>query len=112
LRKNTEDTVSIYVPIFTENDSYQGFIGLGRPVSYIENNIDELKDNVWRAFLISTVFAVIVSLLLSFYLVHRVNSLSIATLKFVMQDYSIYIRNSNRDEIVRISVDVNKMINV
>src|SRR5699024_11406397 len=62
LRKNTEDTVSIYVAIFTENDSYQGFIGLGRPVSYIENNIDELKDNVWRAFLISTVFAVIVKI--------------------------------------------------
>lgn len=110
LRKNTEDTVSIYVPIFTENDRYQGFIGLGRPVSYIENNIDELKDNVWRAFLISTVFAVIVSLLLSFYLVHRVNRLSKATQKVAMGDYNIYISHSNRDEIDRLSADFNKMI--
>src|SRR5699024_45569 len=86
LRKTTEDTVSIYY------------------------NIDELKDNVWRAFLISTVFAVIVSLLLSFYLVHRVNRLSKATQKVAMGDYNIYISHSNRDEIDRLSADFNKMI--
>lgn len=110
LRKNNRDTVSIYVPIFTKDHRYQGFIGLGRPVSYIENNMDELKGNVLKAFLISTIFAVVVSLLLSFYLVYRVNRLSKATQKVATGDYDIYISHSNRDEIDRLSADFNKMI--
>lgn len=110
LRKNNQDTVSIYVPIFTSDHKYQGFIGLGRPVSYIENNMDELKQNVLKAFLISTIFAVVMSLLLSFYLVHRVNRLSKATQKVALGDYDIYISHSNRDEIDRLSADFNKMI--
>src|SRR5699024_585971 len=85
-------------------------IGMGRPVSYIENNMDELKENVLKAFLISTIFAVVVSLLLSFYLVYRVNRLSKATQKVAMGDYDIYISHSNRDEIDRLSADFNKMI--
>lgn len=110
LRKTDHDTVSIFVPVFTSDNEYRGFIGMGRPVSYIENNMDELKENVLKAFLISTIFAVVVSLLLSFYLVYRVNRLSKATQKVAMGDYDIYISHSNRDEIDRLSADFNKMI--
>src|SRR5699024_10955166 len=85
-------------------------IGFRRPVSYIENGIDELKDSVWRAFLLSTVFGVIVSLLLSFYLVHSVNRLSKVTQKVAMGEYNTYISHSNRDETDRLAADFNKMI--
>lgn len=110
LRRTDQNTVSIYVPIFSSDNEYQGFIGMGRPVSYIENNMDELKENVLRAFLLSTIVAIVMSLLFSFYLVKRVNRLSKATQKVASGDYDIYIGHSNRDEIDRLSADFNKMI--
>lgn len=110
LRGNNEETALIYVPVLNENGSYEGFIGIGRPVSHIEVQMDELKQNMFRAFLFSAVIAVMISILLSYYLVKRVNRLSKASRKVATGDYDIYIDHSNRDEIDRLSADFNKMI--
>ena len=110
MRNSGRDIASIYVPIFSNRGEYQGYIGVGRPASYIEENINELKENVLKAFLISTIIAVVMSLLFSYFLVKRVNRLSKATQKVATGDYDIYIDHSNRDEIDRLSADFNKMI--
>lgn len=110
MRTSGRDIASIYVPIFSDSGEYQGYIGVGRSVSYIEENMDELKVNVLKAFLISTIIAIVMSLLFSYFLVKRVNRLSKATQKVAMGDYDIYIDHSNRDEIDRLSADFNKMI--
>lgn len=99
MRTSGRDIASIYVPIFSDSGEYQGYIGVGRSVSYIEENMDELKVNVLKAFLISTIIAIVMSLLFSYFLVKRVNRLSKATQKVAMGDYDIYIDHSNRDEI-------------
>ena len=110
LRGNNVETALIYVPVLDENGNYEGFIGIGRPVSHIEVQMDELKQNMFRAFLISAIIAVIFSILLSYYLVKRVNRLSKASRKVATGDYDIYVDHSNRDEIDRLSADFNKMI--
>lgn len=110
LRGNQEETVLVYVPIHTELGAYEGFIGIGRPASHIEIQLDDLKQNVLRAFLISTIVAVIMSLIFSYFLVKRVNRLSKATQRVATGDYDVYIDHSNRDEIDRLSADFNKMI--
>lgn len=110
LRGNQEQTALVYVPILTENGHYEGFIGIGRPMSQIEIQLDDLKDNVLRAFLLSAIVAVLMSMLLAYYLVKRVNRLSKASQKVAMGDYDIYIDHSNRDEIDRLSADFNKMV--
>lgn len=109
-RGNQEETARVYVPILTEADNYEGFIGIGRPVSQIEVQMDELEQNILRAFLISAVVAILMSMGLSYYLVKRVNRLSKASQKVATGDYDIYIDHSNRDEIDRLSADFNKMI--
>lgn len=110
LRGNDVETAIIYTPIMDELGRYEGFIGIGRPVSHLGGQMDELKHNITRAFLISTVAAIILSVLFSYFLVKRVNKLSKASQRVAEGDYDIYIDHSNRDEIDRLSADFNKMI--
>lgn len=110
LRGNERETVSVYVPIIQEEGSYEGFVGVGRPVSEIETYMDELRSNVVRAFLLATIFAILISIIFSYFMVKRVNRLSNASQKVATGDYDIYIDHSNRDEIDRLSADFNKMV--
>lgn len=109
LRGEDRETASIYLPI-VESGQYKGFIGVERPLSQIELNMDELKSNVLRAFLLSTIIAILISIIFSYFMVKRVNKLSKASQKVAKGDYDIYIDHSNRDEIDRLSADFNKMI--
>lgn len=110
LQNNEIETAIIYTPITDENNIYQGFIGIGRPVSHLGLQLDELKENVFRAFIFSTIAPILVSVAFSYFLVKRVNKLSKAAQKVALGDYDIYIDHSNRDEIDRLSADFNKMI--
>lgn len=110
LRGNQVETALVYVPIMTESGNYIGFIGIGRPMSHVEVQMDDLKSNIFRAFLLSLIVAIIMSLFFSYFMVKRVNRLSKASQKVAMGDYDIYIDHSNRDEIDRLSADFNKMI--
>lgn len=103
------ETASVYLPIIQQG-KYRGFIGVERPLSQIELNMDELKANVLRAFILSTIIAVLISIIFSYFMVKRVNKLSKASQKVAKGDYDIYIDHSNRDEIDRLSADFNKMI--
>lgn len=109
LRGNQRETASVYLPIIQEG-MYRGFIGVERPLSQIELNMDELKTNVLRAFILSTIIAIIISIIFSYFMVKRVNKLSKASQKVAKGDYDIYIDHSNRDEIDRLSADFNKMV--
>ncbi len=110
LKGEEKETASVYLPIIRENGDYQGFIGVERPFSQIEVNIRELKHNILKAFLLSTIFAILISVIFSYFMVKRVNRLSKASQKVAKGDYDIYIDHSNRDEIDRLSADFNKMV--
>lgn len=105
-----QETALVYVPILSDTGTYEGFIGIGRSASQIEFELDELRGNILQAFLISAIVAILMSMLLSYFLVKRVNRLSKASQKVATGDYDIYIDHSNRDEIDRLSADFNKMI--
>ena len=107
---DAHETASLYLPILQEDGEYQGFIGVERPFSQIEVNIRDLKHNILKAFLLSAIFAVLVSVVFSYFMVKRVNRLSKASQKVAKGDYDVYIDHSNRDEIDRLSADFNKMI--
>lgn len=110
LKGEEREIASVYLPIIQGNGTYKGFIGMERPISQIELNIRELKLNILKAFLLSTVFAILLSMIFSYFMVKRVNKLSKASQKVATGDYDIYIDHSNRDEIDRLSADFNKMI--
>ena len=110
LRGNQVETALIYVPIFSEEGSYDGFVGIGRPVSHIDIQMENLRWNVYRAFIIATIAALILSVTFSYFFVKRVNRLSRAAQKVALGDYDIHISHRNRDELDRLSADFNTMI--
>lgn len=110
LRGNQIETALVYIPVFSDRGLYEGFVGIGRPVSQIEGQMDNLRWNVFRAFILATAAALILSMLFSYFFVKRVNRLSRAAQKVAQGDYDIYIAHSNRDEIDRLSADFNTMI--
>ncbi len=110
LRGNQVETALVYVPVFSERGAYNGFVGIGRPVSHIEGQMDHIRSNVFRAFLFATVAAMILSMIFSYFFVKRVNRLSRAAQRVALGDYDLYISHSNRDEIDRLSADFNTMI--
>lgn len=110
LKGNKKETATLYLPIIGEEGNYRGFVGVERPLSNIELNVRELKLNILKAFLLATIFAILISMIFSYFMVKRVNKLSKASQKVATGDYDIYIDHSNRDEIDRLSADFNKMI--
>lgn len=110
LRGNKQDTAAVYIPIFENNQIFSGFVGVARPLSEIETYMADLRGNVVRAFIFSTVIAILISIIFSYFMVKRVNRLSKASQKVAAGDYDIYIDHSNRDEIDRLSADFNKMV--
>lgn len=110
LRGNAVETAIIYRPIVGEDGNYQGFIGIGRPLSHLGVELSDLRKNVFRAFILSTIAALILSVIFSYFLVKRVNKLSKAAKRVALGDYKVYIDHSNRDEIDRLSADFNKMV--
>lgn len=110
LRGNAVETAIIYRPIVNEENQFQGFIGIGRPLSHLGVELSDLRQNVFRAFVLSTIAALILSVIFSYFLVKRVNKLSKAAKRVALGDYKVYIDHSNRDEIDRLSADFNKMV--
>lgn len=110
LKGQARETASVYLPIIQRNGEYKGFIAVQRPFSQIEVNMMELKRNILKAFLLSAIFALILSMIFSYFMVKRINRLSKASRRVATGDYDIYIDHSNRDEIDRLSADFNKMV--
>lgn len=110
LRGNQVETALIYVPVFSDTGGYEGFVGIGRPVSHIDIQMEHLRRNVFRAFIYATIAAIILSMIFSYFFVKRVNRLSRAAQKVALGDYDIHISHKNRDEIDRLSANFNTMI--
>lgn len=104
------DIVAVYIPIIRQNGHFAGFIGVGRSAKYIDAAIKGVRWNVFKSFILSTIVAIIISVIFTYLMVKRVNRLSNAAQKVATGDYDIYIDHSNRDEIDRLSADFNKMI--
>lgn len=108
---NPRETSLIYSPYFAGPDGeYAGFVTVSSPVSHIDQQMEELKDNLFNAFLLSTILAVIMSFVFARYQVNRVNRLRKAAHQVAEGEYSIRLDHKERDEIDYLSRDFNRMV--
>ncbi|WP_208560979.1 sensor histidine kinase [Marinilactibacillus kalidii] len=108
---NPRETAYVYLPYFNKSTSeYAGFVAVSAPVSQIDRQMSELKRNLFNAFLISTIIAIIMSFIFARYQVKRVNGLRQAAHMVAEGDYDIRLDHKDRDEIDNLSQDFNKMI--
>ncbi|SFC25542.1 Signal transduction histidine kinase [Alkalibacterium subtropicum] len=108
---NPRETTLVYLPYFSENtEEFAGFITVSAPISHINRQMEELKGNLFSAFLISAVVAILMSLVFAHYQVKRVNRLRKAAHKVAEGEYTIQLEHNERDEIDYLTRDFNRMV--
>ncbi|WP_368645129.1 ATP-binding protein [Alkalibacterium putridalgicola] len=108
---NPRETTLVYLPYFNENsEEFAGFITVSAPISHINRQMEELKGNLFSAFLISAIVAILMSLVFAHYQVKRVNRLRKAAHKVAEGEYTIQLEHNERDEIDYLTRDFNRMV--
>ncbi|MGO1356124.1 MAG: ATP-binding protein [Alkalibacterium gilvum] len=108
---NPSETTLVYLPYFNENNQdFAGFITVTAPVSHINRQMEELKGDLFSAFLISAMAAILLSVIFAHYQVKRVNRLRKAAHKVAGGEYTIQLEHSERDEIDFLTRDFNRMV--
>ena len=113
LMGNPRETTLIYLPYFSQTgEDFAGFVTVSAPISHINRQMDELKGDLFNAFLISAIVAVLMSLVFAHYQVKRVNRLRKAAHKVARGEYTIQLEHNERDEIDYLTRDFNRMVTV
>lgn len=106
-----EDYMLVYVPYFLQSSGdYAGFVTVMAPFSIVDEQIDAIENHLFRAFFIAAIVAIIISALLAWYQVNRINRLRKAAHKVTQGEYDVRVNHSDRDELDNLSRDFNKMI--
>lgn len=107
---NDRQLAIIYLPFFTQDsNSFSGFVAVSSPISGIEATLTVLRNNLFTAFLFSSLGAILLSLLFAKYQVNRINRLRTATHKVASGSFDIHLENNHKDEFDDLAEDFNLM---
>nr|WP_034553326.1 HAMP domain-containing sensor histidine kinase [Carnobacterium funditum] len=107
---NDRQLAIVYLPFFTQDsNTFSGFVAVSSPISGIEATLTALRNNLFAAFLFSSLGAVILSLLFAKYQVNRINRLRSATHTVAEGNFDIHLKNNNKDEFDDLAGDFNLM---
>ncbi|MGX7395159.1 ATP-binding protein [Carnobacterium mobile] len=109
---NDQQMAIVYLPFFTQdNGVFSGFVAVSSPISGIEATLMALRNNLFSAFLFSSLGAFIISLIFAKYQVNRINRLRRATHTVAGGGFDIQLENHGRDEFDDLAGDFNSMVN-
>lgn len=107
---NQVEIALVYLPFFSQtNAEFAGFIGISAPISGIEKSLREMRSNLFTAFMISSLGAIIIALFFARYQVGRINRLRNATHRVAKGDFDVHLENSGQDEFDDLAKDFNSM---
>lgn len=107
---NQLEIALVYMPFFSKSDgTFSVFIGISSPISGIEENLREMRSNLFTAFLVSALGAILMGLFFARYQVGRINRLRSATHQVAKGDFDIHLDSDDRDEIDDLANDFNSM---
>ena len=107
---NDRQLALVYLPFFTQDThSFSGFVAVSSPISGIEATLTVLRNNLFTAFLFSSLGAAILSLFFAKYQVNRINRLRSATHTVASGNFDIHLENNNKDEFYDLAEDFNLM---
>lgn len=104
-----EAYTSVIVP-WKKNGKVVGIIWVGSRVKNVEELIYREKRNIVIALLITTLVAIMMSFVLSFFISVRIKRLSNATKKVAMGDFDVQLPSKDSDEIDDLAKDFNIMV--
>lgn len=111
LHGNERETALVYLPFFSqETSAYAGYVAVSAPVSWIDEEIQDLQSNLLYAFLFSSLGALVISLVFASYQVNRVNQLRKAAHQVTSGNFDIRLDHKERDEVDDLIEDFNTMV--
>jgi len=108
---NERETALVYLPFFSQQTgAYSGYVAVSAPVSWIDEEMADLRENLFTAFIFSSLGAFVISLIFAYYQVNRVNKLRKAAHKVTSGDFEIRLQHNERDEVDDLTEDFNTMV--
>lgn len=100
----------VYLPFFSKSEgTFSGFIGISSPISGIEENLREMRSNLFTAFLVSALGAILIGFFFARHQVGRINRLRNATHQVARGNFDIHLESDDRDEFDDLANDFNSM---
>lgn len=84
-------------------------VAIGTFVSSIQGNMAQIRENLWIAFVVSSLIALILSYFLAISTTRRIDKMRRATHQIAQGNYDVHIEEKGHDEIGDLSNDFNKM---
>lgn len=84
-------------------------VSIGSFVSDIQGNMQQIRENLWIAFVVSTLVALILSYILARSTTRRIDKMRLATHQIAQGNYDVKLAVKGHDELSDLSQDFNKM---
>ncbi|KIS02968.1 sensor histidine kinase [Paucilactobacillus wasatchensis] len=84
-------------------------VSIGSFVSNIQTNLQQIRENLWIAFIVSSLIALILSYILARSTTRRIDKMRIATHQIAQGNYDVHLQLKGHDELNDLSLDFNKM---
>lgn len=96
------------VPFFT-NGEFFGVLLVSQPAMNVESSVNSIVTDLFKAFIIASIIAIIVSYFFATQQVKRINRMRSATKEVASGNFDVIIPNRNRDEFDDLADDFNQM---
>ncbi|WP_314065276.1 HAMP domain-containing sensor histidine kinase [uncultured Vagococcus sp.] len=93
----------------TNESQFYGAIAVLQPTSNIENSMSGLTENLFKAFLISSIFSLIFSYMLAQFQVNRINRMKKAARQIAEGNFDVNLEVKSNDELDELATDFNRM---
>ena len=84
-------------------------VSIGSFVSDIQGTLQQIRNNLWIAFVISSLVALVLSYLLARSTTRRIDKMRLATHQIAQGNYDVHLEVKSKDELSDLSTDFNKM---
>lgn len=101
----------ILKPYFNKQNKLICVVSVGSPVANIKSDIQKIRKNLYIAFALSSIVALITSFLISRYISNRIKRIQSAAHRVADGDFDVEIPIQGTDEIGDLSNDFNRMTN-
>ena len=103
-----QTTSSAMVPFFT-NGEFFGVLLVSQPAMNVESSVNSIVTDLFKAFIIASIIAIIVSYFFATQQVKRINRMRSATKEVASGNFDVIVPNRNRDEFDDLADDFNQM---
>lgn len=102
-------TTSYAMVPFVANNEFYGVLLVSQPATNVENSVNSIVADLFKAFIIASILAIIVSYFFATQQVKRINRMRSATKEVAAGNFDVIVPNRNRDEFDDLADDFNQM---